>query len=241
MPEQVTIFFAEDFEAYLREKGNSNDYVMKNILLLKKVLKQAVISGQLKYNPLDSYEFHYERKFKNNHLSTEDLKKIESSHITQEKLSNVRDCFVFCCYTGLSYSDLSKFNYSAHTYLRGSRRWIRVSREKTEVDSLLPLLPEAAKILESHNYELPVVNNAKMNSYLKEIADVCGLSFLLTTHVARKTFGYLMLNEHGFPLEAVSRMLGHNSIRTTQAWYVKVEEGNIEKYVYRDENKKSPD
>jgi site-specific recombinase XerD len=223
-PSQITIHFAEDYEMYLREKKVSNDYVMKNILFLRKVLRQVVKASELTHNPLDSYEFHYERKFKNNHITIKDLQKLMSASIAQERLQEVRDIFVFCCYTGLSYCDLEVFDYYVHCYSKNGQKWLRMKRNKTTHEALLPLLPEAEQILVKYNYKLRIISNSKLNSYIKEIADIAGINAHLTCHVARKTFGMMMLNVYKYSLEKVSRMLGHNSIKTTQGWYVKVEE-----------------
>jgi site-specific recombinase XerD len=99
-----------------------------------------------------------------------------------------------------------------------------MKRNKTTHEALLPLLPEAEQILLKYKFRLRIISNSKLNSYLKEVADIASVKALLTTHVARKTFGMMMLNVYKYSLEKVSRMLGHNSIKTTQGWYVKVEE-----------------
>ncbi|MCG8309901.1 MAG: DUF3435 domain-containing protein [Cytophagales bacterium] len=84
--------------------------------------------------------------------------------------------------------------------------------------------------MKKYNNELPKISNQKYNSYLKEIADIVGIEKHLTTHVARKTFGMLLLNDYDVPLETVSVILGHSSIATTQHHYTKV----LQKKIARD-------
>ena len=73
---------------------------------------------------------------------------------------------------------------------------------------------------------LPVLSNQKMNSYLKEIGDACGINFNLTFHTARHTFATTVTLSNGVPIETVSKMLGHRSLKTTQH-YAKIMDRKI--------------
>ena len=104
-------------------------------------------------------------------------------------------------------------------------KWIFTHRQKTETASRIPLLPPAIEILDrykDHPYcvnkdrLLPVPCNQKMNAYLKEIADLCGISKKFTTHTARHTFATTVTLTNGVPIETVSKMLGHKNLKTTQ-------------------------
>ena len=111
------------------------------------------------------------------------------------------------------------------------------ARQKTNTLSSIPILPKALEILESYrNYPtcesnglmLPILSNQKMNSYLKEIADLCGITKELTFHIARHTFATTITLSNGVPIETVSKMLGHLDIRTTQH-YAKLLDNRISK------------
>jgi site-specific recombinase XerD len=150
-------------------------------------------------------------------------------------LSVVRDIFVFSCFTGLSYADMAKLG-PQHLHLGDDgEKWIIIDRTKTDTRCQIPLLQKAKSILKKYanNPEchskgllLPVHSNQKMNSYLKELADICGISKNLTMHVARHTFATSVTLNNGVPLETVSKILGHNSVKTTQI-YARVLESKI--------------
>jgi site-specific recombinase XerD len=103
--------------------------------------------------------------------------------------------------------------------------WIYIKRKKTDTPSRIPLLPSALSLLKRYadhplccntDKALPVSTNQKMNAYLKEIADVCGINKILTFHIARHTFATTVTLSNGVPIESVSKMLGHTNIKTTQ-------------------------
>jgi len=147
-----------------------------------------------------------------------------------ERLSQVRDVFLFCCFTGLAYSDVYKLRLSNITKGIDGNRWIFTNRTKTGTRSAIPLLPSATTILDrysdnpyciSKDRAIPVSSNQKMNEYLKEIATLCDINKPLSSHIARHTFATTVTLLNGVPIESVSKMLGHTSIRTTQI-YAKV-------------------
>jgi integrase len=147
----------------------------------------------------------------------------------------VRDIFVFACYTGLSYVDISKLNSRNIQKGNDGNDWIILDRTKTESRCRIPILPVAQQIILkyqdhpvvcSSNKVLPVLSNQKMNSYLKELADVCEISKNLTMHVARHTFATSVTLSNGVPIETVSKMLGHTSLKTTQI-YARVVDSKI--------------
>lgn len=137
----------------------------------------------------------------------------------------MRDIFVFCFYTGLSYADVRKLQKTDIAKGIDGRLWVLTSREKTETSSNIPLLPQALEIIGryadyppcvSRGLVLPVLSNQKMNSYLKEIADLCNITKTLTFHMARHTFATTVTLANNVPIETVSKMLGHTNIKTTQ-------------------------
>ena len=143
-----------------------------------------------------------------------------------KRLDQVKDVFLFSCYTGMSYSDLSK---DFEVQKEGEDYWIIENRQKTDEGFMVYLTQDALRILRKYDDRLPVLTNQRMNSYLKEIADVCGIKKRLTFHMARHTCAVYLLNK-GVPLEVVSRILGHSSIKTTQV-YAKILKGTIKDYM----------
>jgi site-specific recombinase XerD len=137
----------------------------------------------------------------------------------------VADIFIFCCYTGLSYADVSKLTADDLEEDAQGISWIRIARSKTGNMSLIPLLQIPYRLLQkykaardNYNHLLPVFSNQNLNKYLKEIATVLGIEKRLTMHLARHTFATTVTLEKGIDITTVSRMLGHRDIRTTQIY-----------------------
>jgi integrase len=163
-------------------------------------------------------------------LNKDELTRVEEKPIGIERLDNVRDVFVFCCYTGLSYVDVEKLTKRQIVKGLDGEDWINVDRTKTGSPSNVPILPKAMKLLLKYKNHpeclnsgrlLPLIANQKMNAYLKELATFCGIEKKLTFHAARHTFATAVTLSNGIPLETVSAMLGHKNFRTTQI-YAKV-------------------
>lgn len=158
-------------------------------------------------------------------LTSSELTRISLKEFGTERLAQVRDIFVFCCYTGLAYVDVYKLKRSEIVEGIDGGNWITIKRQKTDSPSRIPLLPPALAILKKYEDHpqvigqdrlLPVLSNQKMNSYLKEIADLCGITKKLTFHMARHTFATTVTLANNVPIETVSKMLGHTNIKTTQ-------------------------
>jgi site-specific recombinase XerD len=217
--------FAVEFVFWLRAiKNCANNSAIKYFSNLKKIVMECVRKGWLKNDPFIEL-----RLIKDNvtriALSKEDLNLISNKIFITDRLNNVKDIFIFSCYTGLAYVDIS--NLQRNQIVKGidGIPWINIQRQKTGNPSRLPILPVALNILNKYkdhpkcsngNYVLPVLTNQKMNAYLKEIADVCGITKNLTFHVARHTFATSVTLNNGVPIETVSKMLGHKSLLQTQ-------------------------
>jgi site-specific recombinase XerD len=163
-------------------------------------------------------------------LSEHELNRIALKKFSSERLSQVRDVFLFCCYTGLAFVDVEKLKPSEIGIGIDGTKWIFTHRQKTDTLSRIPLLPVAIDILERYENHhdcinsgkvLPVLSNQKYNDYLKEIAGICSINKKFTTHTARHTFATTVTLSNGVPMESVSKMLGHKNIKTTQH-YAKV-------------------
>ena len=163
-------------------------------------------------------------------MSKDELKKMTKKNFTIPRLELVRDIFLFCCYTGLSYADIKKLKRNEIRKGDDGKLWIFTSREKNDNSSNIPLLDLPKQLMDKYkdrpeckiqNLVLPTLSNQKMNSYLKEIADSCGIHKTITFHIARHTFATTITLSNNVPIETVSKMLGHRDIRTTQH-YAKV-------------------
>jgi site-specific recombinase XerD len=228
--------FITDFELMCKTKWEcvKSSTTTKHIQRIRKVIGIAIANEWLDKDPFHLYSGKHEKgtvKF----LTGEELKAIEGKVFFMERLERVRDMFIFSCYTGYAYSDVQKF--SANDIVTGmdGLKWIYTGRAKNESKSNVPLLPKALEIIEKYkshpdvinkNRLLPVISNIKTNAYLKEIADLCGVRKNLTFHMARHTFATTVTLTNGVPIETVSAMLGHASLRTTQI-YAKVIENKV--------------
>ncbi len=160
-------------------------------------------------------------------LLQDELEKIIALNFTAERLANVRDIFVFCSFTGFAYADVQKLRRRDIVIGNDGEKWIHTERVKTETATRVPLLPQAITIMESYADHpqcvnqgtlLPVMSNQKMNEYLKEIADRCNINKKMTLHTARHTFATTVTLTNGVPIETVSKMLGHKTLRTPQQY-----------------------
>ena len=191
-------------------------------------------NGWLEKDPFAHYKFSLDDT-ERGYLSTIELKAMEEITIPTDRLDHVRDIFIFCCYTGLAYADVSKLNNSHIEVGQDGIIWIKLNRTKSKSRSVIPLLPRAREILDKYsqfaktNPEkklLPVISNQNLNKYLKEIAVLCGITKRVSMHLARHTFATTVTLEKGIDIMTVSKMLGHKNLRTTQI-YSKVTELKI--------------
>lgn len=233
--------FIHDFEIFLRnhkpkdhQKPMNNNGVMKHIIRLKKMVHLALRLEWIQKDPFANYKLKIQ-KVNRDYLSELELKKVEEKKFDMERLDMVRDLFVFCCYTGLTYVDVINLKPHQIVEAAGGEMWVRTCRQKTDTPVSAPLLPKAMDIVKKYKGNeraaesqtlFPVISNQKVNSYLKEIADVCGIHKNITFHLARHTFATTVTLSNGVPIETVSKMLGHTKIATTQI-YAKVLEKKI--------------
>lgn len=232
---ELRLRFATEFEHYLLTNDNLHtNTAHKYIKNLKKIMNMSVGLDWIPSNPFNNFRCSYIAP-KREVLTQEEVDKIRFKKIDIKRLAEVRDVFIFCCYTGFAYSDIYNFEYDAITKGIDGEFWLATERQKTGVKESVPLLPVALEIIKKyrdHNYcvnknrLLPVNSNQRYNGYLKEIADICGIKKKITSHIARHTFATTITLSNGVPIETVSSMLGHSSIRTTQI-YAKVVESKV--------------
>lgn len=227
--------FVTDLEHYFltTQKLHCNT-TYKYIKNLKKVVQFAIDADWLAKHPFNQYKSLYVWR-ERDVLNQEEIDILMNAEIKIARLAEVRDVFIFCCYTGFAYIDT--FNFERDAVLRGldGEFWLKAHRQKTKVKESVPLLPIPLKIIERYrNHEycvkynklLPINTNQRYNAYLKELADICGIKKNLTTHLARHTFATTITLSNGVPIETVSSMLGHKNIKTTQI-YAKVVEKKV--------------
>ncbi|NDV17692.1 tyrosine-type recombinase/integrase [Muricauda sp. TY007] len=235
---EVDLNFVNRFHHYLKTQkiGNQNT-VTKYVVNFKKIMRMAFANNWVKKDPFYSWKAEW-KKVERNVLTEAELRSLIDLQLESKSLEQVRDIFVFCCFTGLAYVDVKKLSNSHIVNGIEGKRWIKIKRAKTDSLSSVPLLPIAEKILrkyEDHSQKLitaallPVISNQKTNAYLKEIASACEIKKKLTFHLARHTFATTVTLANGISIESVSKMLGHQSLKTTQI-YAKV----IDKKLYDD-------
>ncbi|PJR05028.1 site-specific integrase [Avrilella dinanensis] len=207
---------------------------MKHLERLKKLVNMAITMDWLEKDPFAKYRLHFD-KVERGHLSKEELAVLEKKNFSIERLQSVLDMFLFSCYTGLAYIDISKLSRKHICKGIDGKDWLMTKREKTNTLVKVPLLPHAVQLISKYKNHpvavanetlFPVITNQRMNGYLKEIADLCKIKKNLTFHLARHTFATTVTLSNGVPIESVSKMLGHTSIRTTQI-YAKVVEQKL--------------
>lgn len=233
--QELNFNFIKSFEKYIRENPLQKNFpctqngTMKHMERLCKMVTLAVKEEWLEKNPFIKYQLKF-KKTERGYLDSEELYRIETSVMPRQTLETTRDCFVFACYTGLSY--IESFNLKDDDISLGidGDKWITGQRQKSDEFYGVPLLPKALAILDKYKDDprvlnkgklLPIYSNQKTNEYLKDIAEICGIHKNLTYYLARHTFATTVTLANDIPIETVSEMLGHTTLRTTQI-YAKV-------------------
>lgn len=228
--------FVYQLESYLRydssfkgSVGIKNNSVVKYMRMYKTACRHAVRMGTIEKNPFDAYD----GKLKVTDavfLTQRELDAIESKNFSIGRLEKVKDIFLFSCYTGYAPVDASNLDLTNIVKDGSGSTWIMARRAKTEIRANVPVLAPALKIIEKYAGQqaglLPSISNQKMNAYLKEIGDLCGIAKKLTWYVARHTFATTVTLGNGVRIENVSAMMGHTNIKQTQH-YAKVMDENV--------------
>jgi integrase len=222
---QLKYEFIADYEFWLKSvRKCDHNTSIKYLSNFKKIVHICIKNGWLERDPFVGFKM-AKREVERPFLVQEELDKIIDKKFLMPRLSQVRDIFIFCCYTGLAYADVEKLTREEITIGIDGEKWIWTSRQKTDSTTRVPLLPPALEILDRYEDDpqcvnkkrlLPVLSNQKMNTYLKEIADACEITKKMTFHTARHTFATTVTLTNGVPIETVSKMLGHRNLKTTQ-------------------------
>lgn len=227
--------FVTEYEHFLtvHQKMQSNT-VMKYIKILKQILNFAVALDWIPSNPFNQFKCTYKSPDRIV-LTQDEIDVLYLKPMPNKRLEEIRDVFLFSCYTGYAFSDVELLCPDSIVKGIDGEMWIHANRVKTDVRENVMLLDIPLKIIEKYKDNdfckakgrlLPVVSNQKYNAYLKEIATICNINKLLTTHIARHTFATTITLANGITLESVSAMLGHSSIKTTQI-YAKVVQSKL--------------
>ncbi|SKB55363.1 Site-specific recombinase XerD [Salegentibacter holothuriorum] len=235
--EEVDHQFITGFDHYLKsEKDCAHNTAQKYIVNFKKIIRIAYANQWIEKDPF----FHWKGKWKSSereYLTDAELQCMVEQEFDLPRLDMVRDAFVFCCYTGLAFADVEKLSEDDIITDINGKKWIKTKRQKTKSLSSIPILDVPQVILDKYKDHprvksgkevIPILSNQKYNSYLKEIANACGIKKNLTTHLARHTFATTVTLSKGVPIESVSKMLGHRSLKTTQI-YAKVLDEKVER------------
>src|ERR1035437_102231 len=219
--------FLKNFEHYLKTVRNcGHNTTVKYIRNLRKVIRIALSNDWLKLDPFRNITYR-PKEVNRAYLTDPELKLLINKEFSNERLRRVKDIFLFCCFTGLAFTDVKNLTRENITIGINNQRWLRTKRKKTGNPSEIPLLDVPIAIIKKYENNpiclleqklLPVGSNQKLNAYLKEIADLCDIKKNLSTHTARHTFATTVTLTHGVSMEAVSRMLGHSNLATTKQY-----------------------
>lgn len=229
---EVNPMVIHNFQVYLTANAPlAHNAVVKMMKTLKTIFIFAQRMGIMDADPFQDMHFRTtptDRGF----LTDEEVMALLAKDVPVKRLELVRDLFVFSCFTGLAYVDLANFRPSDITTIN-DRKWIKSQRAKTSVPINVMLLDIPLQLIEKYQNDprrngmiFPMISNQRMNSYLKEIGDICGINKNLTFHLSRHTFATMTLSK-GVPIESVSKMLGHTNIKTTQI-YARITDKKIE-------------
>ena len=234
---KLDVLFIRRFEIFLKTKYIiAHNTIMKHLKQLKKVIHFCMQMGYIDKDPFLQHKTTF-KQMSRGYLTQDELTKIERHNFRLPRLDRVKDVFLFVCYTGLSYSDLFQLTPEGITKGTDGKNWVIYEREKTGVRASIPILPSAQAIIEKYKVDptcmienklLPVISNQKLNTYLSEIEELCEINKHITMHLGRHTFATTVTLTNGVPIETVSKMLGHTSIKTTQI-YSKVNDTKISK------------
>ena len=219
----ITYTFLKDFEVHLKEKGNSVNTVAKHMRQLRTLVNEAINQG---YIPSDAYPFRKykikQEKGRKEFLTPDELKRLENLNV-DKKLRHVLDAFLFCCYTGLRYSDFCQLSPVNFIKVNG-KRWLHFTSVKTGVELRLPLhlLFEGKALAVLERYDIvtdfaKIGPNSEANKYLAQLAALARIRKHITYHTARHTCATLLVHQ-GVPITTVQKLLGHTSVRTTEVY-----------------------
>ena len=244
----LTIDFFDDYRFHLKKEGYAPATINRHLCWLSRLMYRAVSQGTIRFNPFEEVKYEAverEPRF----LSKGDVAKLLAFPLQDKGAELSRRMFLFSVFTGLAFADLQSLRASQIETSNEGKRYIRKARQKTEVESLIPLHPIAEQILSLYikeskeDYKIfpDTMSKGKLLTHLKTVGLACGIRTPLTYHVARHSFGTLTL-EAGIPIESIAKMMGHSSIASTQI-YAQITDQKIardmERMIEKCENEKN--
>lgn len=227
--------FMQRFIDFLKTAyGNSQTTCYKHYQRFTKVVRVLMRKGYIDKYPFEGYQIKLPKK-KVQFLTIEEINQIENTEFEIDRLTQIKDMFIFSCYTGLAFKEVENLSPD-HLYHDQGEVWIELVRQKTQKDFKIPLLPKAIEILEKYkdhpicikrNRCLPVPSNQKFNAYLKEIGEIAGIKKKLHHHLARKSYSVSIVLRNSVPIETLSLLLGHSSIKVTVDAYSAITDDKI--------------
>lgn len=224
---QIDREYVDDFAHYLKAHCQiSHNTTIRYLKHFKKITLQANREDKLQKDPFQGMKMR-PKKVRQEVLNEKELKAIMDKDFAIERLERVRDIFLFSCLTGLSYAEIKSIKPSNIEEVQDGVKVIFITRRKTKELSTIPLMETAARILQKYQghpdcvrikKSLPTPSNQKMNAYLKEIGDLCGIQKEITCHMARRTFATTVAALNGIPIEHIAAMMGHADVRMTMQY-----------------------
>lgn len=234
--------FIDQYEYYLKTEKNFAQITLNKVIQrFRRCVKFAIAEEYLSKDPFLLYRAKRVKK-EVVFLSQNELRKLENHTFKIQRVQQIKDMFVFCCYSGLAFKEMSSLKKKDIVVGFDAKLWIKIHRSKTSRSYSVPLLPKAKIIVDKYSqskteYVFPRISNPKFNAYLKEIADIIGIKINLTHHVARKTFASTVLLLNNVPMEVVSKLLGHSKMQTTQEHYGEIVQKQISEEIMKLNNK----
>lgn len=216
--------FITDFELFLRtEKNHCNNTVWSYMMPFRSIIFMAINNGWLQRDPFYAYSITKEET-KRGFLSKEEINLLIKGTFKKPSYTLIRDLFIFCTFTGLSWTDMANLTKENLQTSFDGHLWIKTNRQKTGTESNIRLLDVAKHIIEKYdgmtddNKLLPVPCYVNCKNSIKVIAKKCGIEKNVTWHMSRHTYATTVCLSNDVPIETLSKMLGHRSIRTTQIY-----------------------
>lgn len=214
------------FDDFIKKRNVKQTTVFSYHKELKAYINEAIRRELIDRNPYDAIKIKRGESEDGRFLTPDEINAIRDANLPTESLNRVRDLFLLQCYTGMAYSDIMAFDFQNVEY-RNGQFVLSEKRQKTGVPFVVVLVPDAMEIIEKYNRKLPKISNVQYNLRLKLIADAAGIDKPIASHWGRRTCGMYLLNK-GFSMEIVAKVLGHKSIRTTEAVYAKILDKSVE-------------
>lgn len=221
---EIDYQFVTDFDYYLRsERSISNNSAIRIVKTLQQIVRTTLDKGWIDKDPFLNYKEKMERKV-TGYLTKDEIDTIYNKEFSIKRLQQVKDIFIVSCYTGLAYVDINLLSKNDIVTNLDGTRWININRKKTNTNCKIPILPIVDEIFKKYVDDplvlnsgklLPVPSNQKVNAYLKEIGEICGIKTVLTSHLARHSFATSIALPFGLPIETLSKVMGHKSLNMT--------------------------